>query len=434
MTAGSPSPEPRWTSRRRADPFTERIALAPDEVAIPGMTDAHLHLAAAAEARSHVDLSGTRTLEEGLIRIGTAHRALPDRDAWLQGHGWDADRWGVWPTADDLEGVAPGRRGAFWAHDHHALLVTRAGLVSAGIDDQTEDPTGGVVGRSGDGRPDGVLFETATRLVSTLVPSMGSAELELSILAVAAELLALGIVAVHDPGSVAPDPDLERAYPVYARLSETGRLPIRVMASLREDALATALAGGLRSGDILGEDPAGRARIGWLKCFADGSLGSRTAALLADIEPEPDRPVAPERRRGLWTTDPASTSGGGGASGTRRDRHPGPRHRGCGGPCRIGRPDPDGGPRPVHAESRTRPVARSRRLRPVRLRRGRRERPAVTPGQRRGDRPATLGRASRAERLYVAVDRRHRSGHRVRYGCSGRIVRPVAGYRACGPP
>jgi predicted amidohydrolase YtcJ len=79
-------------------------------------------------------------------------------------------------------------------------------------------------------------------------------------------------------------------------------LPIRVLASIRADGLETALAGGLRSGDVLGADPKGRARIGWQKAFADGSLGSRTAALLADIEPEPDRPLPEELRRGVWIT------------------------------------------------------------------------------------------------------------------------------------
>jgi hypothetical protein len=78
-----------------------------------------------------------------------------------------------------------------------------------------------------------------------------------------------------------------------------------VVASLRDDALETALAGGLRSGAILGADPKGRARVGWQKCFADGSLGSRTAALLADIEAEAGRPLAPDRRRGVWNTEPA---------------------------------------------------------------------------------------------------------------------------------
>jgi predicted amidohydrolase YtcJ len=133
---------------------------------------------------------------------------------------------------------------------------------------------------------------------------MEQADLEAALIAVSLELLSLGIVEVHDPAGLAPDPDLEWSYPAYARLSETGRLPLRVMASLRDDALETALAGGLRSGAVLGHDPSGRARIGWMKCFADGSLGSRTAALLADIEPEPNRPLPPDQRRGVWNTQP----------------------------------------------------------------------------------------------------------------------------------
>ena len=109
----------------RADPFTERIALEPDQVAIPGLTDAHLHLARAAAATHQVDLTDAATLPDGLERIRAAHVSLADPGAWLEGHGWDVDRWGRWPTADDLETVAPGRRCALWAHDHHSLLVSR---------------------------------------------------------------------------------------------------------------------------------------------------------------------------------------------------------------------------------------------------------------------------------------------------------------------
>ena len=113
----------------RADPSTKRIALAPDEVAVPGLTDAHLHLAQAAIARGHLDLSDAPTLESGLARIHDAHVVGRGPDAWLEGHGWDADRWGGWPTADDLERVAPGRRIALWAHDHHALWASHAALI-----------------------------------------------------------------------------------------------------------------------------------------------------------------------------------------------------------------------------------------------------------------------------------------------------------------
>jgi predicted amidohydrolase YtcJ len=288
----------------RADPFTERIALEPDEVALPGLTDAHMHLARAAVATRHVDLTGTATMEEGLARIGKAHDALSDGSTWLEGHGWDSDRWGGWPTAADLERVAPGRPAALWAHDHHALLASRTALGIGGIDRTTPDPAGGIIRRGPDGEPEGVLLESAAKLLTVRVPVIAGAELEAAIVAISRELIALGVVAVHDPGGLAPDPDLEGSYPAYAHLSETGALPLRVIASFSDDALDTALAGGLRSGAILGADPNGRAQVGWQKCFADGSLGSRTAALLADIEAEADRPLDPKLRRGVWNTEP----------------------------------------------------------------------------------------------------------------------------------
>ena len=138
----------------------------------------------------------------------------------------------------------------------------------------------------------------ATRLVTPHIPPIPETDLEARIVAVSLALLSLGVVAVHDPGPLSPDPELAWSYPAYAHLSEPERLPLRVLASLRDDALDTALAGELRSGAILGANPGGRARIGWQKCFADGSLGSRTAALLADIESEADHPLAPNAGAG----------------------------------------------------------------------------------------------------------------------------------------
>jgi predicted amidohydrolase YtcJ len=287
----------------RADPFTQRISLEPDQVAIPGLTDAHLHLAQAAIAASQVDLTSAATLGEGLERLAAAHATLPP-DAWLQGHGWDSDRWGAWPTADQLETVAPGRRASIWAHDHHALWASHEALRAGGLGELDGDPPGGVVRRTADGAPEGVLHEAATRLVTVHVPPLSGDDLERAIIAVGLDLVSLGIVACHDPGAVAPDPDLSYSFPAYARLSDGGRLPLRVHACMRDDGIPTALERGLRSGRPLGSRPDGRAIVGWQKCFADGSLGSRTAALLADIEPEPDRPVPTDQRRGVWMTEP----------------------------------------------------------------------------------------------------------------------------------
>ena len=285
----------------RADPFTQRIRLEPDQVAIPGLTDAHLHLVQAAIAKRQVDLTDAATIDEGLARLHTAHDALSP-DAWLEGHGWDSDRWGGWPTADQLETVAPGRRAVLWAHDHHALWASHAAIATADLG--PEDPPGGVVRRSPDGTPEGVLYEAATRLVTIHVPPTGADDLAAAIVEVGGDLVSLGVVACHDPGGVAPDPDLSYSFPIYTRLAETGSLPLRIHASVRDDALGAAIERGYRSGATLGSDPDGRAKVGWQKCFADGSLGSRTAALLADIEPEADRPLPVDRRRGVWMTEP----------------------------------------------------------------------------------------------------------------------------------
>ena len=284
----------------RADPFTERIRLEPDQVAIPGLTDAHLHLVQCALATRQVDLEDAPTLDEGLARLRAAHERLPE-GAWLEGHGWDSDRWGRWPTADDLEAVAPGRRAALWAHDHHALWASHTALREANL--PAGDPDGGVIRRADDGAAEGVLYESATRLVTIHVAPPDGDELERAIVEVGNDLVSLGVVACHDPGGVAPDPNLTYSFPAYARLSDAGRLPLRVHACMRDDAVPAAIERGYRSRARLGSNQHGRAIVGWQKCFADGSLGSRTAALLEDIEPETDRPLASERRRGVWMTD-----------------------------------------------------------------------------------------------------------------------------------
>lgn len=287
----------------RADPHTFRIELDPDEVVIPGLTDAHLHLAEGSLALDRIDLSSSPTIEDGLARIAAANAARPGDDAWLGGHGWHNDRWGVWPTADDLERVAPGRAVALWAHDHHALWVSRRALEIAGIDADRGDPDGGIIRRDADGAPTGVLHESAARIVTDHIPAASAGQYETSIARLVRDLIRLGVVAVHDPGALSLQEGLGPAIGAYRALDERGDLPIRVHASIRSEQLATAAGQELRSGDPLGP-PGGRARFGWLKLFADGTLASRTAALLEPIEPEPGRPLPPGTERGIWLTPP----------------------------------------------------------------------------------------------------------------------------------
>jgi predicted amidohydrolase YtcJ len=285
-------------------PGARRLHLAPDEVAIPGLTDAHLHLAEAALARRRVNLEEARSIGDVIERVRAAADARPDGAAWIEGAGWDPDRVGRWPTADDLETAAPGRLIAMWAHDHHALLVSLAALEAAGIDDNLPDPEGGVIRRDEAGRATGILHETAVRRVSSLVAAPTAADVQDALGPLVRELVDLGVVAVHDPGGLSERRDLGGPVAAYRELAAAGRLGLRVHVCIRAEQLDVAEMAGLRSGEPLGPDPLDRLRMGWLKTFADGSLGSRTAALLQPLERVPGEPPPPNDGRGVWLVPP----------------------------------------------------------------------------------------------------------------------------------
>ncbi|MFL5776597.1 MAG: amidohydrolase [Chloroflexota bacterium] len=287
----------------RADPFTVRFELDPDEVAIPGLTDAHLHLAEGGIARDKVDLSQVASLDAALAAIRAAAEARSDAGAWIEGHGWDPDRFGRWPTADDLEAVVPGRRVAIWAHDHHSLWTSHTALADAGVTVGTADPDGGLIRRDERGDATGVMHESAARLVTSHAPTASPERYETLIRELAGDLVRLGVVAVHDPGALSLQEGLGAGIAAFRALDERGALPIRVHACIREEQIAAAAEAGLTSGDPLlpGAD---RARLGWLKLFADGTLASRTAALLEPIEPEEGKPLPAGTERGVFLTPP----------------------------------------------------------------------------------------------------------------------------------
>ncbi len=271
----------------RADPHTVRHDLEPGEIALPGLTDAHLHFLDAALATEQLDLTAAPSLDAGLALIVAADRSLPP-GVWLQGGGWDQRRWGGWPTSADLDAAIPGRAVALWSFDHHALWASARSFEIAGISAGTSDPPGGVIRRLPDGRPEGIVLESACALIMGRLPAPDDATVRRTVANLGQDLLALGIVAVHDPGTVSPDRKL-RGFESYGALSDAGALRVRVHASLRPEGLDEAISRQYQSGTRLGSDPGARARIGWLKLFADGTLGSQTAALLEPREGTDDR-------------------------------------------------------------------------------------------------------------------------------------------------
>jgi predicted amidohydrolase YtcJ len=280
----------------RADPLTYRIELEPGEIALPGLTDAHLHLVGASIAADEIDLVAAPTLDAALDLVREAARRHP-APAWILGSGWDSRRWGAWPTAAALETAAPGRLVSLQSADHHAEWASMAALALAGVDASTPDPAGGVIRRTADGGPEGVLMENARNLITAmdLFPEPEPEIVRRAVREYGRELLGVGIVGVHDPGSLALDPS-NRHHALYAEMAEAGDLPIRVHACVRADGLDHAIQRGVPSGGALAPESKGRLEMGWLKLFADGTLGSQTAALLD--------PVEGTSNRGIFTTPP----------------------------------------------------------------------------------------------------------------------------------
>lgn len=266
----------------RADPHTRRIQLEPGEIGMPGIIDAHIHLVDTALAVDHVNLSSAPTLDAALELVRAAAKRVP-APGWIVGSGWDQRRWGEYPSADGLERAAPGRLIGIRSFDHHALVASHAALSAAGINERTPDPPGGIIRRGSDGRPDGILFENASGLVIDQVPAPETDAIRRALRSLERELLAVGVVGGHEPGSLEADP-ANRVLDLYAEMAEAGDLAFRIRAGVRADSLDNAIERGLRSGDAIGGSDSGHLSMGWLKLFADGTLGSQTAALLDPIE------------------------------------------------------------------------------------------------------------------------------------------------------
>jgi predicted amidohydrolase YtcJ len=231
---------------------------------LPGFTDAHVHFPTWAVARQQVRLDGAGSLDEALDRI----RGAPRTGSWLRGHGWrDAD-WpgGRPPTRHDLDAIEPDRPAMLISKDFHALWLNSAALALAGGDLEVE---GGVVVRDEAGEPTGLLYEEAAwRFKERHAEIPGDEYVEAMRLGVTVAS-ARGVTCVHDKDGWLG------AAGLWQRLEERRQLGLRVWQSLPHDRLPELEALSLRSG--IGSP---LLRLGYLKAFMDGTLGSQTAWML----------------------------------------------------------------------------------------------------------------------------------------------------------
>lgn len=235
---------------------------------VPGFVDAHIHFGHWALARQQVDLDRAATLDAGLSLLRAAADELTPK-AWVQGRGWDRNRWGRLPTRADLDAAVGGRAAALSSHDGHSLWLSSAALVASGITRDTPEPSGGVIQHDKHGEPTGVLFENAQDLVRMHIPEPSDLELQTALRHGLERGAAVGLTGIHN----LEDARTRRA---FAALEASGELSLRVYHGISHAELAEARERGLATG--AGSD---WLRIGPVKLFADGALGSRTAWLLA---------------------------------------------------------------------------------------------------------------------------------------------------------
>jgi predicted amidohydrolase YtcJ len=274
----------------------------------PGFIDAHIHCVGYGLSLLEIDLRGTRSIAEAVRTITAAVTARPE-EAWLVGHGWDKNVWaeGRFPTRHDLDPSTGGRPAAFSSKDGHLLWVNTAALRAAGITRYTPDPSGGAIGREASGEPDGLLKEQATALIRMVAPAPSPQMRERAALAAAAALHRLGVTGIHN--FTGTTESTAATFTAFQRLRARGALTVRVVACVPDAHLEAAGAAGLQTG--LGD---AMLRVGPVKIFADGTLGSQTASMLEPFEGQPgnvgiqvrapeeiDRLVRLALEAGLWT-------------------------------------------------------------------------------------------------------------------------------------
>jgi predicted amidohydrolase YtcJ len=247
-------------------PTPERIDLG-GRCVLPGLTDSHVHFPTWALAQRQIALDGCGSLDKALARIRDAP-ARSGSGGWIRGYGWRSGDWSPQrePTRHDLDAVTGDAPAALIAKDYHSLWLNSAALALA---DGDLDVDGGVVERDGSGEPTGVLREEAAWRFKERHVLTSDDEYVEAMRAGLKLAAARGVVAVHDKDGWLGAPRL------WQRLREESGLTVRVWQSLPHDDLDAIEALGMRAG--IGDD---FLRLGYLKVFMDGTLGSQTALML----------------------------------------------------------------------------------------------------------------------------------------------------------
>lgn len=236
---------------------------------LPGLIDAHGHVIGLGFAALTLDLSGTNSLEEAQAAIRGYAAKYPDR-RWIIGRGWNQEKWGLgrFPTAADLDVAVADRPVWLERVDGHAGWANSRALEIAGITAATKSPAGGRI-EMVDGKPSGIFVDMASELVAKHVPAPRPVERDLALAEAQQALLKVGVTAVADMGTTVAD------WQSYRRAGDEGWLSVRIFGYAAGIDNMVAIAGP-RPTPWLYDD---KLRLGGVKLYLDGALGSRGAWL-----------------------------------------------------------------------------------------------------------------------------------------------------------
>lgn len=242
---------------------------------LPGLTDAHLHVKYYALGLAYVDCE-TETKEECLRRVAERARQTQPGE-WILGHGWNQNQWRTdFPTAGELDAVAPNHPVYLTAKSLHAGWANTAALQLANVTNSTPNPKDGVIQRDAQGRATGTLLETAMSLIGDIIPAPSMEQTARAIENALPTLWKMGLTGIHDF-------DRRDAFMALQYLRAQGKLKLRVNKNIPVEHLDHARELGLRTG--FGDE---WLWIGSVKAFMDGALGPQTAAMFQPYEGNPE--------------------------------------------------------------------------------------------------------------------------------------------------
>ncbi|MFN0277536.1 MAG: amidohydrolase [Pyrinomonadaceae bacterium] len=243
-----------------------RVIDAKGKLVLPGFNDAHVHFMSTGEQLSSVDLRYAKTPEEFVERIKTFAAKLP-KGRWILGGQWDHENWkpNNLPTAAMIDAVTPNNPVFVNRLDGHMSLANSLAMKLAGVDKNTKEVAGGLIVRDANGNPAGVFKDTAQTYIEKVIPAASFEQKLESALAASEHAASLGVTSVQD---MSAGTDVG----VYQELLQQSKLKTRIYACSTLDDYKRWANAGVRH--AFGSS---MLRVGCLKGYSDGSLGSTTA-------------------------------------------------------------------------------------------------------------------------------------------------------------